>query len=51
MTGDGDYIPLIQEIMRQGKQVIVGALSNGLNPKLRVVADNFIDLDCWLLTR
>lgn len=51
LTGDGDYIPLIQEVMRQGKKVIVGAFSDGLNPGLRHIADEFIDLDQWTLRR
>ena len=49
-SGDGDYIPLIREVMRQGKKVIVGALSSGLSPSLKTVADGFINLDDWLLT-
>jgi len=31
--------------MRTGTRVFVGALSEGLNQKLRVVPDEFIDLD------
>ena len=46
-SGDGDYVPLVKEIMRAGKQVVVGALSSGLNPEMRLVADQFIDLDEW----
>ena len=45
--GDGDYAPLIAECQRQGKQVFIAALSSGLNPGLRVVADRFIDLDTY----
>lgn len=45
ISGDGDYVPLVQEVMRQGKKVIVGALSDGLNPELRRIPDEFIDLD------
>ncbi|MBL8224708.1 MAG: NYN domain-containing protein [Chromatiales bacterium] len=45
VTGDGDYEPLITECQRQGKQVIVAALSSGLNPRLPRIADMFIDLD------
>lgn len=44
-SADGDYLPLIQEIMRQGKQVNLGAFSSGLNPQLPVAVDNFYDLD------
>jgi uncharacterized LabA/DUF88 family protein len=49
LSGDGDYIPLIQEVMRQGKKVVVGALTNGLNPRLKHMADMFVDLDSALL--
>ena len=45
VSGDGDYAPLIHEAQRMGKQVIVAALSGGLSPKLRLIADGFIDLD------
>ncbi len=45
MSGDGDYLPLLQEVMRNGKQVFVSALSSGLNAKLRHSIDEFHDLD------
>lgn len=45
LSGDGDYIPLINEVMRMGKQVYVAAFSSGLAPKLRTVADEFTLLD------
>lgn len=45
ITGDGDYFPLLKEVMRFGKQVYIAALSNGLSPKLKNAADAFIDLD------
>ena len=45
LTGDGDYIPLIKEIMRQGKLVILGAFSSGLNPDLSHIVDDFFSLD------
>ena len=44
-SGDGDYLPLINEVMRRGKQVEVLALSSGLNPALRYSADRFYLLD------
>jgi uncharacterized LabA/DUF88 family protein len=46
-SGDGDYLPLIKEIMRNGTQVWLGAFSDGLNPALPRAADRFIDLDPW----
>lgn len=45
LSGDGDYVPLIHEVMHQGVQVCVGAFSSGLNPQLHRVSDAFLDLD------
>ena len=45
LSGDGDYIPLIQEVSRYGKEVYLGAFSSGLNPKLRYNVDVFQPLD------
>jgi uncharacterized LabA/DUF88 family protein len=45
VSGDGDYLPLISEVMRQGKEVYVGALSSGLNPELQYSVDEFHNLD------
>lgn len=49
ITGDGDYIPLIEEVMRQNVQVYVKALSSGLNPNLKHKCDMFYSLDKVLL--
>ena len=51
LSGDGDYIPLIQEVMRQGKKVVIGAFINGLNRALLHIADNFVNLDKLLLKK
>lgn len=45
LTGDGDYLPTIQEVMRQGVRVNVGAFSSGLDIRLCTQSDEFIDLD------
>jgi uncharacterized LabA/DUF88 family protein len=45
LSGDGDYLPLIKEVMRNGTQVWVGAFSSGLHPEMTRAADRFIDLD------
>ena len=45
ISGDGDYEPVIREAIRYGKRVIVAALSDGLNERLRTIADQFICLD------
>jgi len=44
-SGDGDYLPLIDEVMRRGKQVELLALSSGLHPNLPYSVDRFHDLD------
>lgn len=45
LTGDGDYLPLIKEIIKSGKNVYVGAFSSGLNPEIPIKADAFYSLD------
>ncbi len=42
---DGDYVPLIREIMRQGVLAHVCAFSEGCHPTLKYVADDFSQLD------
>jgi uncharacterized LabA/DUF88 family protein len=46
VAGDGDYCPLVEEVKRLGKIVHVEFFgeSYGLNLKLKLVADRFIDL-------
>ncbi len=48
LSGDGDFISLYQEIMHGGKEVVVAALSSGLNASVPVAVDHFIDLDPYL---
>jgi len=50
ISGDQDYLPLITEVMRQGKQVYVGALSSGLGKPLVYSCDEFFDLDKFFFT-
>lgn len=45
ISGDGDFLPLIDETMRLGNEVYVSALSSGLSPALRYSVDAFTDLD------
>ena len=45
VTGDGDFLPIINEIIRHGKHVYLAAFSTGLNKKLLNHVDHFIDLD------
>jgi len=44
-SGDGDYLPLITEVMKKGKQVNLAAFSSGLNPVLPYSVDEFFNLD------
>lgn len=45
LSGDGDYVPLIREVQRCGKQCYVSAFSDGLNSELPLIADKFYCLD------
>lgn len=45
VTGDVDYLPLIEAAMRAGKKVYVAALSSGLSRRLEYSADKFISLN------
>lgn len=43
-SGDGDYVPLIEQLKSMGKQAEVTAFSRSASAKLREAADDFIDL-------
>jgi uncharacterized LabA/DUF88 family protein len=43
-SGDADLIPVIEEVRRLGKLVIVGAFPDSTSPALRVAADAFLDI-------
>ena len=45
LSGDGDYLPLIEEAMRLGKQVYLCAFGAGLNESLCSSVDLFEGLD------
>jgi uncharacterized LabA/DUF88 family protein len=45
VTGDGDYVPLIEYLKMQGCQVEVAAFGKSASGKLIETADDFIDLD------
>lgn len=44
-SGDGDFIPLIEYLKNQGKQVEVLAFGKSASGKLKEAAEEFIDLD------
>jgi hypothetical protein len=46
VTGDGDYVPLVNEVKAMGKVVILAFFEHpdaGLSPELRIAADMFVD--------
>lgn len=53
IAGDGDYVPLVEEVKRRGRRVVVWFFrDHGLSPELLRVADDFRDvsdlfLDAW----
>ena len=47
IAGDGDYVPLIEEVKRRGKRVHVGFFAGeglGLSEEITLAADFFVDL-------
>lgn len=45
VSGDGDFLPLIHEVMRRSKQIHVAALTSGLSDRFPSSVDTFIPLD------
>ncbi len=43
-SGDGDYVPLVEYLKNQGKQVEVMAFGKSSSSRLRESADDFLDL-------
>ena len=44
ISGDGEYVPLIEELKRLGKRVHVHFLNRHTNPELKLAADAFEDI-------
>lgn len=44
-SGDGDFVPLVEYLKNQGKQVEVIAFGKSASAKLKEVAEDFTDLD------
>ncbi|OGZ60958.1 MAG: hypothetical protein A2919_00435 [Candidatus Spechtbacteria bacterium RIFCSPLOWO2_01_FULL_43_12] len=44
MSGDGDFIPLVQYLINEGTQIEVMAFGKSASSKLKEEADDFIDL-------
>lgn len=52
VAGDGDYLPLVEEVQRRGRRVALGFFGEYTNADLRVQADSWYDLTdhflaCW----
>lgn len=45
ISGDGDFVPLVEYLKNQGRQVEVIAFGRSTSSELRAVADDFVDLD------
>jgi uncharacterized LabA/DUF88 family protein len=48
VSGDGDFIPLVEYLKNQGRRVEVMAFGRTTSAKLKEVADEFIDMDLGL---
>jgi uncharacterized LabA/DUF88 family protein len=44
VAGDGDYIPLVEEVKRRGKRVHVAFIDASMSPNLKLASDRFFDL-------
>lgn len=44
VSGDGDYVPLVEAVQNEGRQVVLWALKSGLNPALRKTCDHYWDI-------
>ena len=49
VAGDDDYVPLVEAVKSQGRQVFIWFVRDGLSPALRRSADYFFDLSEVLL--
>ena len=50
ISGDGDYVPLVEQVKRFGKPVFVWFFEDeGLNPKLKLASDWFRDITNYFL--
>ncbi len=48
VTGDSDFIPLVQAVMREGKIVVLWSLDSGLSWDLKREVDHFFDIGRFL---
>jgi|SRR3989339_708183 len=45
VSGDGDYVPLVEYLKNQGKRIEVMAFGKSTSSRLKEAADEFIDLE------
>jgi uncharacterized LabA/DUF88 family protein len=45
VAGDEDYVPLVRAVQGEGARVCVWFTSDGLSPALKMVADDYVNLD------
>jgi uncharacterized LabA/DUF88 family protein len=45
LSGDGDYVPILEEVIRQGKRVYTAAFKSGCSPKIPLISDQHYWLD------
>jgi len=44
VSGDEDYVPLVEAVKSEGCRVVLWALKNGLSPALKKAADHYWDI-------
>ena len=49
VAGDGDYVPLVEAVMSEGKRVVLWFFEEGLNPLLKRKVDLYFDIGIFLL--
>lgn len=51
MSGDGDFVPVVDALKRLGQRVIVCAFGSSTNREMVIAADDFIDLEPLIVSR
>lgn len=44
IAGDGDYVPLVEEVKRLGKRVVIRFFEESTHPELKLAVDHFEDI-------
>lgn len=48
LSGDGDFVQLLTEVVHSGKSTYASAFSSGLNDEIKFVVDEFLPLDKYV---